>query len=130
MNSAAIKFYDDMGEDHDDTAANGFKFRCVGLQDDTSVREYSPGDGPYGEWAAYTPRYSNYMVCALRVRYSDDPLDYTGVNGMEIKVCEVHTPIYLIEGRWKEVQRGSRISTELDIGAYWTFGDEMVDEAR
>ena len=54
-----------MGVDHDDTAANGFKFRCAGLDNNETIDEYSPGDGPYGEWGAWSDVHENYLVCGV-----------------------------------------------------------------
>ena len=51
----------------DDTAANGFKFKCVGLDANPASRsaEKSAGDGHWGTWRGWSDSYDNYLVCQV-----------------------------------------------------------------
>ena len=51
----------------DDTAANGFKFKCVGLDanHENDSDELSAGDGHWGTWRGWSDSYDMYLVCGV-----------------------------------------------------------------
>ena len=59
-------FEDDLGE-YDDTAVNGLRFRCLGIdtnENDTAT-EKTAGEGDFGSWREWSSDYHHFKLCGV-----------------------------------------------------------------
>ena len=104
----------------DDTAANGFNFKCIDLDFNPNSESSSKtaGSQKWGSWESYSDVQSNFLVGGAKARLSGkSSYDKSAFNGLKFKLKEVPKQVDLLEGQWKLKATGVNLDETLYIGA-------------